>query len=663
MKKTLLFFALFGFVVSLSAQTFSDDFESYNVGGTIAASSSDWTTWSGGTAGEDALITDEQAHSGSNSLKFHGVSDGGPQDVVLPFPGKLTEGSFDLEMYIYVKENNQAYINLQGEVSIGTKWTEDFYFNPDGSLTGTRFSFVGSYTQNQWLKFKVSIDLTHNIWKIYIDDVFQGSYINSLNYIASMDIFPIDDNSDFYIDDVSYTYDATTPVLPTLNATLNTISFNRFYLLDSDITGEITVRNTGTEVINSFDLSILDNSNVSTISFSDLNITSLNEHTLDLSGFVANAGENEITATVSNVNGGADADDLDNELHVVYTGIVPAPNRKVLIEEGTGTWCQWCPRGAVFMDMMDERYPDYFVGIAVHSGDPMTIDGYAEAVGYIAFPQMSNERTEIFGFGLIDDVEAKFFPRLQTTPPAKVFSGAKYNATTRVLSIASQADFTEDATEQYKLAVILTEDNVTGTESGYDQANAYAGSSFEMGGYENLPTTVPASQMVYQHVGRALISPFNGMPNSLPSDAANGNSYDYSMPEYTIPDEFDVDQIHIITLLINANNQVVNVNSQTIAEALDVVLSGSIVETERDFAEVYPNPFSGQTSIFLSLESSSNVDLTVVNAIGQVVLNKNFGILNGKNNLDFDASQLTKGIYSLQINTNNKIITKRIVVE
>ena len=90
MKKPLLVL-IFGLVSQLGvAQTFSDDFESYNVGDYIGVESTEWTTWSGTVGGnEDAPVVEDNAHSGSNSTYYSSTSGtGGPQDVILPFNGE-----------------------------------------------------------------------------------------------------------------------------------------------------------------------------------------------------------------------------------------------------------------------------------------------------------------------------------------------------------------------------------------------------------------------------------------------------------------------------------------------------------------------------------------------------------------------------------------------
>ncbi len=75
----------------------------------------------------------------------------------------------------------------------------------------------------------------------------------------------------------------------------------------------------------------------------------------------------------------------DDTLLTNVSVVVPAPNKLVIGEEATGTWCGWCPRGAVALNWMDKDYEGFWQGIAVHNGDPMTDATYDNAIGnYIA---------------------------------------------------------------------------------------------------------------------------------------------------------------------------------------------------------------------------------------------------------------------------------------
>lgn len=374
-------------------------------------------------------------------------------------------------------------------------------------------------------------------------------------------------------------------------------------------------------------------------------------------------GTTNIQVSISNPNGQVDEDPSNNGYQVDVRGITPAPGRMVVIEEGTGTWCGWCPRGEVFMNAMGSYYPDHFVGIAVHNGDPMTNPEYDGGLGISAFPNMSNERTENFGFGTIADVEDRFFNRIQMAPPALLQSAAEYDAATGSLTVTSEAVAEQPISGSYRLAVILVEDGVTGTSNGYAQANYYAGGGAgPMAGYENLPGTVPASQMVYDHVGRTLIGTFNGASGSMPASMAAGERTTWVFDTYTIPVEYNVDNMHVVTVLLNAQGHIVNANSQTFQEAVDNFIVGTKEVFDHDLAKVFPNPFSDVTYVRLNLTEATDVEMVVYNAMGQLIAEKAYGQLSGDTILPFDGGNLAEGMYYIHIKLDDKLVTKKVTL-
>lgn len=72
-------------------------------------------------------------------------------------------------------------------------------------------------------------------------------------------------------------------------------------------------------------------------------------------------------------------------------------NRPV-VEEFTGLWCGWCPRGFAAMETLKEEYGEDFVGLAYHNGDPMaTQDEYP--VNIEGFPSACINRSSIIDPG------------------------------------------------------------------------------------------------------------------------------------------------------------------------------------------------------------------------------------------------------------------------
>ena len=122
MKPTTLTFSfLFALVTSLSpnvafAQLYFEGFESYSPGQGISSSSAIWGLWPSPGA-TDALVSDEVALSGENSLKLESTDlIGGPTDVVL-FAGLI--GAYEVTFNVHVPAGNSGYYNVQGSITMG----------------------------------------------------------------------------------------------------------------------------------------------------------------------------------------------------------------------------------------------------------------------------------------------------------------------------------------------------------------------------------------------------------------------------------------------------------------------------------------------------------------------------------------------------------------
>lgn len=216
-KHLVLVSALVGLATMVNGQkfkTFSDNFESYSNNAWLSSASSDWTTWSGGSGGtDDVRVTTSDAFSGTKSIYF---SPGpGSEDVVLPFGGLYNKGQFVYKSMMKIPSSKSAYFNFQGASAVGTTWAIEVTFNTNRTVEfsnqGSGTIFTTNYPQGQWFEIKIYVNLTRNEWHVYIDDVYQGRFSNSINRVSFLDIYPIDNNSSFWVDDVSFIYAPPTP--------------------------------------------------------------------------------------------------------------------------------------------------------------------------------------------------------------------------------------------------------------------------------------------------------------------------------------------------------------------------------------------------------------------------------------------------------------------
>jgi hypothetical protein len=369
------------------------------------------------------------------------------------------------------------------------------------------------------------------------------------------------------------------------------------------------------------------------------------------------------------VNGlGADGDASDDVISTTITPVTPAFGKVVVAEEGTGTWCQWCPRGAVFMDAMAAKYQSYFAGIAVHNSDPMTVTAYDAAIGALisGYPSALVDRGPVIDPSAL---EGQILSRVVIAPKGMVVNGATYNSVSRVLNVSVTTTIATAISGNYKTSCVITEDSVTGT-TGYAQSNAYSGgASGVMGGFELLANPVPAAQMNYNHVARFISPDFTGIPNAFGASAGAGTVVTYNF-SFTLPAGYDANQVHIIGLFIDPTGKIDNAGSATIAEAVAngyVTGASAGINTIADAPDaqvnIYPNPATNNSTISLNLAKESSVQVAIYAVDGSLVANKDYGKLSGGMLLPIEMSTMKAGMYFVNVIIDGKKVVEKLIKE
>ena len=660
--------------ITAKSQSFSDDFESYTAGSKLGPQSPNWTTWSNGDGGtEDVNVVTTAAHSGTKSIYFSSTSStGGPSDVVLPFAGPHTQGIFEFKAWFKVPTNKTAYFNFQAENTIGTTWAMDCYMNADGSLQINNVSttyITATYPQNQWYQLKIKANLSTNQWEVFVDSTSVGTFSNVTNKIASVDIYPANASASFWVDDVSYSL--TPYVLPSTNAAVGAINIPNG-LVGQIRKPKISVRNLGVTAITSFDYSLTHKGATISDTIRNVNIASLGELKIDINeDFVLPLNNDTAVLTISNINGLAgDDDSLDNTKTITINTVVPADGKIVLAEEGTGTWCQWCPRGAVFMDMMSKNYEGYFAGVAVHNADPMTLTDYDAAISAAipGYPSILSDRTNVID---PSDMEADFIQLIQIAPAATIKNGATYDAVTRELKVSLTTTLNQDISGDYRVACVLTQDSVRGTGAAYNQANAYAnGAAGPMGGFELLANPVPASKMIYDHVARHISPSFAGYPNAFGASTDSGQSVTYTFT-YILPATWNAAKMNIVGMMMDPNGATVNASTSSINTAvangyvIGTEIGGNITGIEKlagpDAIRIAPNPGNEVSSVLISLLKEANVQVEIFNMNGAKIATKDYGMLTGDMDLPIQLSDLSSGLYLVKVMVDGYPTTLKLV--
>jgi len=77
-----------------------------------------------------------------------------------------------------------------------------------------------------------------------------------------------------------------------------------------------------------------------------------------------------------------------------------------------------------------------------------------------------------------------------------------------------------------------------------------------------------------------------------------------------------------------------------------------------------PNPFRGESTVFVTVKEATNLSLNVTNMVGQVVYTYNAGVASpGLNKLPINGSNLSRGVYFYTVKAGETAITKKMIVE
>ena len=234
---------------------------------------------------------------------------------------------------------------------------------------------------------------------------------------------------------------------------------------------------------------------------------------------------------------------FSHTLPSLATDDVETYERKVVVEKGTATWCQYCPRSIVGFRTMYEKYPDNFIGIAIHDDD-MYSPSYIYLLWSISggLPKaIMNRKHEI------DPNETaleNYYQSEINKARARILMTATWedSAQTKVI-VQTTTRFAQDMQGGFRIAYAVTENSV----GPYVQTNAYSGAGYQMGGFENEGSYV---SMLHDHVARS-ISNLVGEPGSVPENPKARTDYEYTYT-LTLPDNLqNKENIEIIVMLIN----------------------------------------------------------------------------------------------------------------
>ncbi len=159
-------------------------------------------------------------------------------------------------------------------------------------------------------------------------------------------------------------------------------------------------------------------------------------------------------------------------------GAVPATfTQKVLIEEFTGTWCGWCPDGALKMESIIAAKAGKVIGASIHDGDPMEIslNNYCNSTFSVtSWPSAMVSRVPASGAPKAPMSRSLWAANadLRLAEVSKCGLAIKSSiASNDSVTVEVHAGFKETMAGNYNLVVYVLEDDVHGTGGQWPQHN------------------------------------------------------------------------------------------------------------------------------------------------------------------------------------------------
>lgn len=243
-------------------------------------------------------------------------------------------------------------------------------------------------------------------------------------------------------------------------------------------------------------------------------IESMKTVSLPLTKKFEDEGVHTIELTVSKVNGNENVNSATSATYSVIA-LEKGADRVSVVEEQTGTWCGWCPRGHVALDLLNKQLGDKVVTLAGHytnsesQVDPMNILGdniTSQAEAFADYGWVAMNLSSMLGGG---GFPGAMFDRLIAADPYVGINTKKgkkgtyeFGATALVKAIQeqipSEADFSMTASWAddkntdikvdltttfnydrfgsfpYGVAFVLSENGMTGKGATWKQLNYYS---------------------------------------------------------------------------------------------------------------------------------------------------------------------------------------------
>lgn len=312
--------------------------------------------------------------------------------------------------------------------------------------------------------------------------------------------------------------------------------------------------------------------------------------------------------------------------------------KSVLIEQFTGTWCQFCPLPNEATNTLND---DPLIVVAKHHNG----DEYSSASSTAYWQQFSANYSpagvmEQEEFGTLGDDAAydqwgaRADLRKQGVSPASVSVSSGFNAWTRNLTVDVATTFAAAQTGTFVINAYILEDNIIGVQ------------------------VAGGSPYVHQQVVREVLGGAAGTAGVIPATTSAGSTYSHQYT-FTVPEQWNAANLRVIAMVTEKRNG----TSWTVNVTDGDLMLVNVPETlgTAGFFRAWPNPAHEAAHIDFA-EGISEAHVQLMSSDGRVISEEHLVRSTGRAGLSIPLDH-APGKYLLRIVAGDRIGMQALLIE
>jgi hypothetical protein len=330
----------------------------------------------------------------------------------------------------------------------------------------------------------------------------------------------------------------------------------------------------------------------------------------------------------------SDMDD-SNDQRAKYVYTYTSPKDQVVLEIGTGTWCVYCPGAAMGAHDLIENGHNVSV-IKYHSGDSYEIPASASRVSYYGiagFPTSIFDGVEsIVGGSADQSLYPSYVPivedrnEIRTAFDMDFAVPVQNDASFIVLAMVNKLG--PALQSNLRLHFVVTESNIP--QNWFNQTQV-------------------------DNVLRLMLPSAAGVALDMSESEYHQEIYEFTLEPNWVLDNMEA----IIFIQDNDTKEILN----SIKRNLNELTSVKPIQAEKDEILVYPNPVTGESVITFNLSANEQADIRLIDLGGRTVAILDAGqTTDGNNQIVIHGNNFSQGVYFVQLRTNERLLTKKLVI-